>query len=176
MAIELNKYGKKPEYNPDEYFKKFIPLIIKNAPEYDNFWLHNLVKGFKLSKTDQLIFDDMEHDLKVKLDSIGLAKLYPNGLVCLTDKGRDKKNGTESHNIISKYQKIHIGLTCVAIISSIFLGSWNILLNSQKSDLKNDNTNLTSDLELCKDSLNTYKVKALSKTNKNEHDSLPSKN
>lgn len=176
MAIELNKYGKKLEYNPDEYLEKFIPLVLKECNEYTEFSVFDLGKKLNLSENDNLIFNDLTFKIRVYLIDNGLANLYGSSKIKLTDKGRDKKNGTESHNRISKYQKIHIGLTCVAIISSIFLGGWNILLNSQKSDLKNDNTNLTSDLELCKDSLNTYKAKELLKTNKNEHDSLPSKN
>jgi len=64
---------------------------------------------------------------------------------------------------ISKYQKIHIGLTTISLIGVFIFGYLNYSLNQDKYDLKDENVQLKSDLVLYKDSLSVYKEKPLSK-------------
>jgi len=178
MAIKLGAYGKKPEYNTDEYLKKFIPLVIKHAPEYDNFSLRDLTDKMKLSNKDKLVFDDneMQYDLKIKLKEVGYVNIFGNGSVSLTDKGRDKKNGTEPHNRISKYQKIHIGFTALSLITVIVLGALNFNLSNDKSDLIDKNNLLESEFYRYKDSVNEHIKTIKSEALLNRNDSLQSKN
>ena len=98
------------------------------------------------SEKEKLIFEDMEHDLKVKLHFNGLSVLHPNGSTTLTDKGRDKKNGTEPHNIIPKYQKIYLPLF---IIFSL-IGSFGAYKTIFPSVSKADYQSLKSDFDILK--------------------------
>ena len=95
MGIKLGAYGKKPEYNTDEYLKKFIPLVIKHAPKYDNFSISDLKTELNLSKNDQIIFSDLTFKIRQYFVSNGIAEMYGSHQIKLLDKGRDIKNGKE---------------------------------------------------------------------------------
>lgn len=182
MIVESNKNKIKEKINEDDFLDKIIPLIIKNAPLHNEFKISDLENKLNLSKEE--IFFLYDKTLKIRKHLLDNGYVFLRGTVMtLTDKGRDKKNGTEPHNRISKYQKIHIGLTIISVIGVFIFGYLNYSLNQDKTDLKNqnnllsyENNQLKSDIAHYKDSINAYKEKALLKISKNEHDSLPSKN
>ncbi|MGG5487911.1 hypothetical protein [Gaetbulibacter sp. PBL-D1] len=178
MGIKLGAHGQKPEYNTDEYLKKFIPLVIKHASEFDNFSLRDLTDKMKLSDKDKLVYNDNDfiYDLKTKLKEIGLANVLPNGSLSLTDKGRDKKNGTEPHNRLTKYQKIYLPLFIVFGLSTFCLGWSNYLSNKEVNFQKEKNSRLESDFAHYKDSVNEYIKTIKSKTKLNVNDSLQTRN
>ena len=95
MAIKLGAYDKKPIYNKDEYLKKFIPLVIKNGSEFDNFSIFDLHKSLDISEKEKIVFKDLIFDIRKHLVSNGIAEMYGSRKITLTEKGRDIKNGTE---------------------------------------------------------------------------------
>lgn len=95
MAIESNRHGIIPEYNPDEYLEKFIPLVLKECNEYTEFSIFELGKKLNLSEKDNLIFNDLTFRIRVHLIDNDLATLHGSRMVKLTEKGRDVKNGKE---------------------------------------------------------------------------------
>lgn len=95
MAIESNRHGIIPEYNPDEYLEKFIPLVLKECNEYTEFSVFELGKKLNLSEKDNLIFNDLTFRIRVHLIDNDLATLHGSRMVKLTEKGRDVKNGKE---------------------------------------------------------------------------------
>lgn len=95
MAIESNKHGIIPEYKPDEYLGKFIPLVLKEANEYTEFSVFDLGKKLNLSEKDNLIFNDLTFKVRVHLIDNGIANMCGSHMVKLTEKGRDIKNGKE---------------------------------------------------------------------------------
>ncbi|MDH7914207.1 hypothetical protein [Winogradskyella sp. SYSU M77433] len=95
MGIKLGSYGQKPEYNTDEYLEKFIPLVIKHAPKYDNFSISDLKSDLNLSKNDQLIFSDLTFKIRQHFINNDIAEMYGSRQIKLLDKGRDIKNGNE---------------------------------------------------------------------------------
>jgi hypothetical protein len=161
MGIKLGAYGKKPEYDTDECLKRFIPLVVKHAPEYDNFSLRDLTNKMKLSKKDELVYDenDFLHDLKTKLNEIGYVSVSGNGYISLTDKGRDKKNGTEPHNRISKYQKIYLPLFIIFGLSTMFFAYQNYNSNNRNDFLQSKVDSLKTDSLIYKDSVAQLKSK-----------------
>ncbi|QNK78183.1 hypothetical protein H7F37_04200 [Winogradskyella sp. PAMC22761] len=95
MAIKLNENGNIPDYNTDEYLKKFIPLVIKYAPEFNNFSIYDLQNKLKLSKKEKLIFRDLTFKIRQHFVSNGIGEMYGSRQIKLLNKGRDIKNGTE---------------------------------------------------------------------------------
>ena len=178
MGIKLGSYGQKPEFNTDEYLKKFIPLVVKHAPEFDNFSLRDLADKMKLSDKDKLVYNENEflHDLKTKLNEVGLANVFPNGSLSLTDKGRSKKNGTEPHNRLTKYQKIYLPLFIVFGVSTFYLGWSNYLSNKEVDSLINKNNLLEYRLARYKDSVNKQNIKTVKPTLESLNDTLQTKN
>jgi hypothetical protein len=178
MGIKLGVYGKKPEYDTDEYLTRFIPLVVKHAPEYDNFSLRDLTDKMKLSKKDKLVFDDneMQYDLKTKLIEVGYASVFGNGSVSLTDKGRDKKNGIEPHNRISKYQKIYLSLFIVFGLSTMFFAYQNYKSNNRNDSLQSEVDSLKAGSLIYKDSVIQLKSKLESYKKQSLIDKLEIKN
>ena len=101
MGTKINAHGITPEYNADEYLKKFIPLVIKHAPEFNNFYISDLKTELNLSKTDQLIFSDLTFKIRQYFVSNGIAEMYGSRQIKLLDKGRNIKNGKEK--ILGKF-------------------------------------------------------------------------
>lgn len=95
MATKLNENGNKPHYNTDEYLKKFIPLVIKNAPEFNNFSIYDLKNNLELSEKEKLVFVDLTFKIRQHFISNGIAEMYGSRQIKLLDKGRDIKNGKE---------------------------------------------------------------------------------
>lgn len=95
MSIPINKFGTTPKFNKDEYLKKFIPLVIDNASEFDNFSVFDLHKSLNLSENELKIFKQLTFDIRKHLIDNGIAKMYGSRKITLTEKGRDIKNGTE---------------------------------------------------------------------------------
>ena len=178
MGIKLGAHGQKPEYNTDEYLKKFIPLVIKLAPEFDNFSLRDLTDKMKLSDKEKSIYNDNEflYDLKTKLKEVGLANVFGNGSLSLTDKGRDKKNGTEPHNRLTKYQKIYLPLFIIFGISTFYLGWSNYLSNKEIDSLIKKNNPLEYRFARYKDSVNKENIKTVKPTLESLNDTLQTKN
>lgn len=73
------------EINRDQYLKKFIPLVIKNAPEFDNFSVNELHKSLKLSENDKNIFKDVTFYIRKHLVDNGIANMYGTRKITLTD-------------------------------------------------------------------------------------------
>jgi hypothetical protein len=127
MAIQLNKTEPIPEYNKDEYFKKFIPLIFEHAPEFESFSFRDLLTSLELSKDERLIFGNMNLDLRKYFVDNGFAIMDGSRKIILTESGRDKKNGTEN--------KFNLN------IKNDFTNS-TISQFNQESDFSNSSTNI----------------------------------
>lgn len=95
MTFSVNKHGKTPDFNKDEYLKKFIPLVIKHAPEFDSFSVFELSDKLNLSKDEQKIFEIISFDIRKHLVENEIAKMDGSRKITLKEKGRDIKNGTE---------------------------------------------------------------------------------
>lgn len=95
MTFSVNKHGKIPEFNKDEYLKRFIPLVIKHAPEFDSFSVFELSDKLNISKDEQKIFEIISFDIRKHLVENEIAKMDGSRKITLKEKGRDIKNGTE---------------------------------------------------------------------------------
>jgi hypothetical protein len=156
---QLNNYGVTPKYNKDEYLKKLIPLVIKNAPEFDNFSIFDLHEDLNLNKNDKIIFKDLSSEIRINLVERGIVKMYGSSQVKLTDDGRDKKNGTEPGNRISKYQKIYLALFICFSLSTMFFAYSNYSSNNRNELLQTEIDSLKAEYLIYKDSVAKLKSK-----------------
>jgi hypothetical protein len=96
----------------DKQLKKFISLVIKNAPEYDNFSIHELHKALELTEYEKKQYINLTFEIRKHLVDNDLATMYGSRKVILTEKGRELKNGTykKSHiSINNDFRKSNIG-------------------------------------------------------------------
>ena len=111
MTIKLNTSEQIPEYNKDEYLKKFIPLVFKYAPEFKSFKLRILGDEMDLGK-ERIVFGNLQIDIVKYLLDNNFIKKQEGESFTLTEKGRDKKNGTENKfnlNINNDFNNSTIG-------------------------------------------------------------------
>jgi hypothetical protein len=101
MGIKLDSQVIIPEYNTDKKLDEFIPLVIKHAPKYDNFSISDLRTELNLSKTDQLIFNDLTLKIRQYFVRNDIAEMYGSNQIKLLDKGRNVKSGKEK--ILGKF-------------------------------------------------------------------------
>lgn len=168
MAIKLNTPTKKPDFDKDKYLSKYINLTFKLAPEYDSFKLRDLGNKMNL-KDKRVIFGNIQNDISNYLTRNNFAEIKQGEELILTDKGRDKKNGTEQWNKITKYQKIYL---CFFIPVAILSISNHFLPQVSKSDfldLRDKFDSLNQKLFL-----NNKKLEQIIK--EVENDTLPPKN
>lgn len=90
----INVIEKTPDHDPDEYLEKFILLVIKFAPKYDNFSLTDVKDKMGLPKEDRLIFRSLTFKLGKYLVDNEFANREGYNLI-LTERGRDLKDGKE---------------------------------------------------------------------------------
>lgn len=107
MAIKLNTPIKVPDFDKDKYLTKYIKRTFKFAPEYDSFKLRELADKMDL-KYKRVIYGTIQNDISDYLIRNGFAEIKYGETLTLTEKGRDKKNGTEQWNRITKYQMIYL--------------------------------------------------------------------
>jgi hypothetical protein len=115
----------------DKQLKKFISLVIKNAPEYDNFSIHELHKALELTEYEKKQYINLTFEIRKHLVDNDLATMYGSRKVILTEKGRELKNGTSKKPQIS--------------ISNDFRNSQigNLIQSSENIDLKSPITQKT---------------------------------
>ncbi len=108
MSIELNKYGIISEFNKDEYLKRFIPLVIEYAPNFDNFSIFDLQESLDLSESDKKIYETLIFDIRKYFVENGIAKMYGSRQITLTDKGRNLKDRMSNKRPVKKSRWIKI--------------------------------------------------------------------
>uniref|UniRef100_UPI00404AC314 hypothetical protein n=1 Tax=Flavobacterium sp. TaxID=239 RepID=UPI00404AC314 len=166
----------------DELINDFL-----NSP-FDDFTTIEFLNESKRFRAEQMKKSQML-DLADQIEIFGLKKKLfkasKGRVFVLDEKGIELKDFGQGYFKFEKslkskqldlYQKIHIGLTTISLIGVFIFGYLNYSLNQDKSDLTNQNNLLKTDIVHYKDSLNAYRVKALLKTSKNEHDSSQTKN
>lgn len=159
-------------------------IVIKYVDELVNDFLNSPFQDFttnefldfskrfrteNMKKSERMDLEDsiMDFGLKKKL-----FKVVEGRILMLDEKGIELKDFGKGYLAFEKslkstpitlYQKIHIGLTIISLLLVFIFGCLNYSLNQDKSDLKDENVQLKSDLVLYKDSLNVCKEKALLK-------------
>lgn len=108
MSIELNKYGIISEFNKDEYLKRFIPLVIEYAPNFDSFSIFDLQESLDLSESDKKIYETLIFDIRKYFVENGIAKMYGSRQITLTDKGRNLKDRMSNKRPVKKSRWIKI--------------------------------------------------------------------
>lgn len=130
MSIELNKYVMISKFNKDEYLKRFIPLVIEYAPNFDEFSIYDLKESINLSESDKKIFETLTFDIRKHLVDNGIAKMYGSRQITLTDKGRSLKDRMSNNISIKKsWLKIFFSNPWVIGISLVLLAA---ILNANR--------------------------------------------
>ncbi len=96
--IIKNQQGLPVEHN-DGDFKRFISLILENAPKYKKFKLHELKRVLNLSKREKAIFSELSRDMRVYLVENNLAKQTERLKLLLIEK----ENSVMIDNSITNY-------------------------------------------------------------------------
>ncbi|MGG7036534.1 MAG: hypothetical protein ACI7YS_15260 [Flavobacterium sp.] len=90
--IEVNNFGLPPEFPNGKavVIENFIEIILKNAPEYDCFSLHEMVNSLELEDIEKKQFKYLAENLRKTLIKKGLIEFTKgsNLYVELTEKGR----------------------------------------------------------------------------------------
>ncbi|MCX2679255.1 hypothetical protein OOZ15_04810 [Galbibacter sp. EGI 63066] len=98
------------ELNKDQALKEFINLVIKNAPEYDNFSVYDLHESLNLTETEHKKFKDLSFQIRKSLVDDGIAILYGSRQIKLTEYGRHLRLNLEiDKSILIELNKLKQG-------------------------------------------------------------------
>lgn len=92
--VKINDYGNinAPEFpnGESETKEKFIELIIKKAPKFSAFCIHEIVNKLELSELEKKQFNYLKYEIRSDLEKNGLAEfpIKGNSDIMLTEGGR----------------------------------------------------------------------------------------
>ncbi|MFM9825835.1 hypothetical protein [Flavobacterium sp.] len=92
--VKINDYGNinAPEFpnGESETKEKFIELILKKAPKFSTFCIHEIANKLELSELEKRQFNYLKYEIRSDLDKNGLAKfpIKGNSDIMLTEGGR----------------------------------------------------------------------------------------
>lgn len=93
--VKMNDYGSinAPEFpnGEKESKEKFIELILKNAPKFSAFCIHEIANKLDLSELEKKQFNYLKYEIRSDLDKSGLTKfpIKGNSDIILTEGGRN---------------------------------------------------------------------------------------